>query len=253
MSELDIVTAEVVLVEVVSVVDTLEVVSVVDAVKDAVDVVKGVVDAVDVVKDVVDVVDVVKGVVDVVDAVKDTVDVVKDTVDKSKDVSSVVIEALKNNNYINDIITNKLVLKISENDNNKLMNILKFIYTETNSKTHLITILKNIEGVFVDGKIDIFDVPLIIEIITNFFNMNNELINNIKINNIKINNITIEDIALCIKILLIVFIELKIINNDMNTELSTILKLVDNSLNLLKLNVFIKKNNCLNIFNCCKK
>ena len=172
------------------------------------------------------------------------VDAIKDTV---------VIEALKNNNYINDIITNKLVLKISEDDNNKLMNILKFIYTETGSKTHLTNILKDIEGIFLDGKIDIFDVPLIIEIITNFFNMNNELINNIKINNIKINNITIEDIALCIKILLIVFIELKIIGNDMNTNLPTILKLVDNSLNLLKLNVFVKKSNCLNIFNCCKK
>jgi hypothetical protein len=105
--------------------------------------------------------------------------------------------------------------------------------------------IQQIKVIFDDNKIDIYDVPTIIEVVTNFFNVN--------ISTMNIQNITIDDVALCIKVLLIIFIEMKIVGNNMNLELPVIIKLFDSSLNLLKLNINIKNKLCIKFFNCCKK
>jgi hypothetical protein len=172
------------------------------------------------------------------------IEVVSIDVNKEVDVNN-IISALKNSDYINNIITKKLVVTISEDQNNKLMNILEFLYTDVQSRLPLKNIVQNIKTIFDDNKIDIFDIPTIIEIITNFFNLH--------ITTMRVQNITIDDIALCIKVLLIIFIETNFVGNNMNLDLPVILKLFDSSLNLLKLNVNIKNKLCINIFNCCKK
>lgn len=172
------------------------------------------------------------------------IEIVSIDVNKEVDVNN-IISALKNSDYINNIITKKLVVTISEDQNNKLMNILEFLYTDIQSRLPLKNIVQNIKTIFDDNKIDIFDIPTIIEIITNFFNLH--------ITTMHVQNITIDDIALCIKVLLIVFIETNFVGNNMNLDLPVILKLFDSSLNLLKLNINIKNKLCINIFNCCKK
>lgn len=116
---------------------------------------------------------------------------------------------------------------------------------DVQSKLPLKNIIQQIKVMFDDNKIDIYDIPTIIEIVTNFFNIN--------ISTMNIQNITIDDVALCIKVLLIIFMETKIVGNNMNLDLSVILKLFDSSLNLLKLKVNVKNKLCINIFNCCKK
>ena len=156
-----------------------------------------------------------------------------------------VISFLKNYNYVNDIITQKLCITIPEEQNSKLMNILEYLCTDVQSKLPLKNMIQQIKVMFDDNKIDIYDIPTIIEIVTNFFNIN--------ISTMNIQNITIDDVALCIKVLLIIFIETKIVGNNMNLDLSVILKLFDSSLNLLKLKVNVKNKLCINIFNCCKK
>lgn len=152
---------------------------------------------------------------------------------------------LKDINYVNDIITKKLCINISEEQNSKLMFILEYLCNDVQSKLPLKNILQQIKVIFDDNKIDIYDIPTIIEIVSNFFNLN--------ISTMNIQNITIDDVALCIKVLLIIFIETKIVGNNLNIELESILKLVDSSLNLVKLNVNIKNKLCINFFNCCKK
>jgi hypothetical protein len=157
-----------------------------------------------------------------------------------------VISFLKNYNFINDVITYKLALSIPEEQNRKLMSILEFIYTDKHSKLPLKSIIQQIKEIFDDNKIDIYDVPKIIEIVSNFFNTN--------ISTMNVQNVTIDDVALCIKVLLIVFIETKVVGNNMNIELPVIIKLFDSSLNLLKLHInVIKGSSCVKIFNCCKK
>jgi len=156
-----------------------------------------------------------------------------------------IISFLKNLNYVNDIITKKLCITISEEQNNKLTNILEYLCTDIQSTLPLKHLINQIKVIFDDNKIDIFDIPTIIEIITNFFNTN--------ISSVNIQNITVDDIALCIKVLLIIFIETNIVANNMNIELPIILKLFDSSLKLLKLHINIKNKLCINFFNCCKK
>jgi hypothetical protein len=156
-----------------------------------------------------------------------------------------IILLLRNYNFINDIITKKLALSIPEEQNNKLMSILEFIYTDKQSKLPLKSIIQQIKEIFDDNKLDIYDIPKIIEIVSNFFNLN--------IASINVQHVTIDDVALCIKVLLIIFIETKVVGNNMNIELPVILKLFDSSLNLLKLNLnIVKGTSCLKVFNCCK-
>ena len=156
-----------------------------------------------------------------------------------------VISFLKNINYINDVITKKLCITISEEQNNKLTNILEYLCTDIQSKLPLKNMIQQIKVIFDDNKIDIYDIPTIIEILTNFFNTNMSSVN--------IQNITVDDVALCIKVLLIIFIETNVVGNNMNIELNVILKLFDSSLKLLKLHINVKNKLCINIFNCCKK
>lgn len=156
-----------------------------------------------------------------------------------------IISFLKNVHYVNDIITKKLCITISEEQNNKLNNIIEYLCTDIQSKLPLKNMINQIKIIFDDNKIDIYDIPTIIEIVSNFFNTNISLIN--------IQNITVDDIALCIKVLLIIFIETNVVGNIMNMELPVILKLFDSSLKLLKLHINIKKKLCINFFNCCKK
>ena len=156
-----------------------------------------------------------------------------------------VISFLKNINYINDVITKKLCITISEEQNNKLTNILEYLCTDIQSKLPLKNMIQQIKVIFDDNKIDIYDIPTIIEIITTFFNTN--------ISSVNIQNITVDDVALCIKVLLIIFIETNVVGNNMNIELNVILKLFDSSLKLLKLHINVKNKLCINIFNCCKK
>ncbi len=156
-----------------------------------------------------------------------------------------VISFLKNINYVNDVITKKLCITISEEQNNKLTNILEYLCTDIQSKLPLKNMIQQIKVIFDDNKIDIYDIPTIIEIITTFFNTNMSSVN--------VQNITVDDIALCIKVLLIIFIETNIVGNNMNIELPVILKLFDSSLKLLKLHINVKNKLCINFFNCCKK
>lgn len=156
-----------------------------------------------------------------------------------------VISFLKNFNYVNDVITKKLFLTITEEQNTKLTNILEYLCTDIQSKLPLKNMIQQIKAIFDDNKIDIYDIPTIIEIITNFFNTNMSSVN--------VQNITVDDIALCIKVLLIIFIETNVVGNNMNIELPVILKLFDSSLKLLKLHINVKNKLCINFFNCCKK
>jgi hypothetical protein len=156
-----------------------------------------------------------------------------------------IISFLKNFNYVNDVITTKLCITITEEQNTKLTNILEYLCTDIQSKLPLKNMIQQIKVIFDDNKIDIYDIPTIIEIITNFFNTNMSSVN--------IQNITVDDIALCIKVLLIIFIETNVVGNNMNIELPVILKLFDSSLKLLKLHINVKNKLCINFFNCCKK
>lgn len=131
---------------------------------------------------------------------------------------------LKNNNYIQDLIK-KVTVNIDTSTNVKVGNIITFLNTNINGVLPLHNILNNLQEVFADGILDLYDVPTIVKIITELLNSN--------INSELLRNIKVTDIGLVLKLLIFILVEFKIIQGD-KLDNKTIFKILDSSLELLE-------------------
>ena len=146
---------------------------------------------------------------------------------------------LMDNNYIQSLIT-KLSITIDTTTNAKIGNILTFLNTSIAGVLPLHSMLVNLQQVFEDGVLDLYDVPIIVKIITDLLNTN--------INAELLRNIKITDVGLVLKLLIYILIEFKIIQTD-KIDNKTIFKIIDSSLNLLETSLKVSniKFNC----SCC--
>jgi hypothetical protein len=146
---------------------------------------------------------------------------------------------LMDNNYIQSLIT-KLSINIDTSTNAKIGNILTFLNTSVAGILPLHSMLCNLQQVFEDGVLDLYDVPIIVKIITDLLNTN--------INAELLRNVKITDIGLVLKLLIYILIEFKIIQTD-KIDNKTIFKIIDSSLDLLETSLKISniKFNC----SCC--
>jgi hypothetical protein len=146
---------------------------------------------------------------------------------------------LMDNNYIQNLIT-KLSINIDTVTNAKISNILTFLNTSVSGVLPLHTMLINLQQVFEDGVLDLYDVPIIIKIITDLLNTN--------INAELLRNVKIKDIGIALKLLIYILIEFKIIQNDKIDD-KTIFRIIDSSLDLLETSLKVSniKFNCF----CC--
>ena len=146
---------------------------------------------------------------------------------------------LMDNNYIQSLIT-KLSINIDTSTNAKIGNILTFLNTSVAGVLPLHSMLCNLQQVFGDGVLDLYDVPIIVKIITDLLNTN--------INAELLRNVKITDIGLVLKLLIYILIEFKIIQTD-KIDNKTIFKIIDSSLDLLETSLKISniKFNC----SCC--
>ena len=146
---------------------------------------------------------------------------------------------LMDNNYIQSLIT-KLSINIDTSTNAKIGNILTFLNTSVAGVLPLHSMLCNLQQVFEDGVLDLYDVPIIVKIITDLLNTN--------INAELLRNVKITDIGLVLKLLIYILIEFKIIQTD-KIDNKTIFKIIDSSLDLLETSLKISniKFNC----SCC--
>jgi len=142
---------------------------------------------------------------------------------------------------VDNIIQN--VLKINVDDKTK-DNINKILLLLTNNNIDFMSPLKNIvdglKEILVDNKIDLYDIPLIIKILTDIFNL--------EYKNLK--NVSKTDIAIVLKIITISLVQLDFINNDRNQQ-ELILRLIDSSISLLQTTLLVTKCKCPS-FLCCK-
>jgi hypothetical protein len=146
---------------------------------------------------------------------------------------------LMDNNYIQSLIT-KLSINIDTATNAKIGNILTFLNTSVAGVLPLHSLLGNLQQVFEDGVLDLYDVPIIVKIITDLLNTN--------INAELLRNVKITDVGLVLKLLIYILIEFKIIQTD-KIDNKTIFKIIDSSLDLLETSLKVSniKFNC----SCC--
>lgn len=173
--------------------------------------------------------------------VQDNVAKVQDNVEKVILVDHVdkIGSLLMDNNYIQGLIT-KLSINIDTATNAKIGNILTFLNTSVAGVLPLKSMLDNLQQVFEDGVLDLYDVPIIVKIITDLLNTN--------INAELLRNVKITDVGLVLKLLIYILIEFKIIQTD-KIDNKTIFKIIDSSLNLLETSLKVSniKFNC----SCC--
>jgi hypothetical protein len=185
------------------------------------------------------------GVVNLIVEVQDNVEQVKekvqDNIEKVLLVNHVdkIGSLLMDNNYIQGLIT-KLSINIDTATNAKIGNILTFLNTSVAGVLPLHSMLGNLQQVFEDGVLDLYDVPIIVKIITDLLNTN--------INAELLRNVKITDVGLVLKLLIYILIEFKIIQTD-KIDNKTIFKINDSSLDLLETSLKVSniKFNC----SCC--
>jgi len=148
-----------------------------------------------------------------------------------------ICNVLKDNNYIQNLLK-KVSVNIDTSTNVKIGNIITFFITNVNGVLPLHNILKNLQEVFADGVLDLYDVPALVKIITEILNSN--------INSELLRNIKVSDIGLVLKLLIFILVEFKIIQRDKLDD-KTIFKILDSSLELLETS--LKLTNVK--FNCC--
>lgn len=173
--------------------------------------------------------------------VEDNITKVQDNVEKVILVNHVdkIGSLLMDNNYIQGLIT-KLSINIDTATNAKIGNILTFLNTSVAGVLPLKSMLDNLQQVFEDGVLDLYDVPIIVKIITDLLNTN--------INAELLRNVKITDVGLVLKLLIYILIEFKIIQTD-KIDNKTIFKIIDSSLDLLETSLKVSnvKFNC----SCC--
>jgi sulfur relay (sulfurtransferase) DsrC/TusE family protein len=155
-----------------------------------------------------------------------------------------LLNFLQNNNQVVNLM-NKLSLIIDRKTQGQLENVLKFLTTNNikfDSSPPIKNIIDEIKKVFSDGKLDLYDIPALINIVANIIKLD---LANLKIN--FDNNL----IGLIIKFIVHALIELKIIKT-IQQENNSIDKLIDSSILLLKTTMTISNVKC-SFFSCCKK
>jgi hypothetical protein len=185
------------------------------------------------------------GVVNLIVEVQDNIEKVEDNIKQNQEKVLLVNHVdkigslLMDNNYIQGLIT-KLSINIDTATNAKIGNILTFLNTSVAGVLPLHSMLGNLQQVFEDGVLDLYDVPIIVKIITDLLNTN--------INAELLRNVKITDVGLVLKLLIYILIEFKIIQTD-KIDNKTIFKIIDSSLDLLETSLRVSniKFNC----SCC--
>ena len=143
----------------------------------------------------------------------------------------IFLEFIKNNELFDKLLnTYKIDLTPLQ------VSTIKNILSSSNINENFNNLIRNINQIFSDNKIDLHDIPIIIKIVNENFNFKDQNI---------IMNITKDDIINIIKIIILILQETKIIIIN-NVDLLFILKIINSSLYLLDLNIEIntKKFNC---------
>ena len=125
-----------------------------------------------------------------------------------------------------DKLLNKNLCSIPKDQLVKLLKVLSALSVETNNVAPLNNIINSLTEIFNDGKLEIYEIPLLIKVLNeNVLNQN-------------ITNIKSADFSLLLKLLIIILVELNLLKVN-STDIKIINALIDTSLELLNIQIQI--------------
>jgi hypothetical protein len=146
-----------------------------------------------------------------------------------------IVDLISNIEQVQNLL-DKNICSIQKDQLTKLLKILLILSNETKNETPINNIINVLNDVFKDGKIEIYEIPLLIKILNeNIFKLN-------------ISNISSNDLSLLLKLLIIIFVELNILKLNSN-DIKIINIIIDTSLELLNIQIHIPNKKDLN--KCC--
>ena len=150
--------------------------------------------------------------------------------------NDVTINLMVDPEYIKSIIT-KIGLDINLETTDKIIKLLKLLSQVDDSTNENVVplrkIINEINNITSNGKLDILDIPAIIKILVQLFNIHLTKNYLSQIRRDLTSNVTAEDISFLIKIIVNMLVDNKIITVNVD-DLASINKVVDYSLNLLQ-------------------
>jgi len=141
-----------------------------------------------------------------------------------------MIEIFGQKEKIDSLIKDKLKYNLDNQSLQIINNILNLLIKNKESDSPIRILLNDIQDILNGGKIDSYDIPTLIKIITDLFNLNTNLFKNI--------NIRFFDITIIIKLIISILLDLNIINNNLSYDQS--MRMIDSSLKLLETSLNLK-------------
>jgi hypothetical protein len=141
-----------------------------------------------------------------------------------------IIEIFGQKDKIDSLIKDKLKYNLDNQSLQIINNILNLLIKNKESDSPIRILLNDIQDILNDGKIDSYDIPTLIKIITDLFNLNKNLFKNI--------NIRFFDITIIIKLIISILLDLNIINNNLSYDQT--MRIIDSSLKLLETTLNLK-------------
>ena len=141
-----------------------------------------------------------------------------------------IIEIFGQKEKIDSLIKDKLKYNLDNQSLQIINNILNLLIKNKESDSPIRILLNDIQDILNDGQIDSYDIPTLIKIITDLFNLNTNLFKNI--------NIRFFDITIIIKLIISILLDLNIINNNLSYDQT--MRIIDSSLKLLETTLNLK-------------
>lgn len=141
-----------------------------------------------------------------------------------------IIQFITNIDQVDKLLSKNL-FSVPKDKLIKLLKVLNILSNETNGVIPLNNIIKTLDEIFKDGKLEIHEIPLLIKV------LNENILKQ------HISNINSEDFALLLKLIIIILIELNVLKLN-TTDIKIINTLIDTSLELLNIQINIPINKC---------
>ena len=151
---------------------------------------------------------------------------------------SQIINLISKADQVEEILS-KNFYSIQKDQLVKLLKVLNVLSIENKNNIPFNNIINALHEIFMDGKIEIHEIPLLIKVL-------NE---NILKQNIK--NISSDNISLLLKLIIIILVELEIIKLD-STNIKVLNTIIDTSLELLNIHIKLPSQKQLCKFFTCK-
>jgi hypothetical protein len=145
---------------------------------------------------------------------------------------STLVELIGKKSELEDIINNKLKLNLDDKTLKLVLDIFELLTKNSDGTAPIRGIIEKIKEILADGKLDTYDIPILVKIVTDILNLNMSNFKNIKFG--------VKEVGIVVKIIIMTLVRLDVIKND---EV-LIMKMIDSSLALLETTIAVSNVKC---------